>query len=511
MKKLMAFLLVLTTIILAMPLAIADEKIRTSGDFEYTIKGNGTATIVGYNGDSNEDIIIPNMLDGYVVTTIGKEAFALDKRGKIRSATLPESITSIEEKAFWCSGVTSVNIPNSVTYIGYGAFSSNNHQVIFRISNNHPAYAVINGSLYNKKKKELLYYYHDSYNCKGQCETAEMVIPEGIVSIGDYACYQTTTTTPSKICIHFPSTLKTIGKYAFACDEKDAFRGESKVRITNESVFLDSIGDYAFYNAKLTSTYSFGKLLIGATTIGNSAFEEADIYAVNLMEGTRKIGNSSFKGTYLGDFIIPASVREVGAYCFQAWNGNIRFSENSQLTTIGEGAFSPISQSSSSSSVKYNVYLPVASQILSIGAHAFESAYLYNVDSTLNGVETIGQHAFHDVYLMDEQTNDYRDSDNKLLISASCKIIPTHAFYRLGTLADSYKLQNGVEMIESEAFGVVTDFYLPETLSDIAIDAFGFGSSFVVEQGSYAERWAEENAYPYSINGQEQNLDWLLN
>lgn len=510
MKRLLTILLALTIIITAMPLAIADEKVRTRGEFEYTLKGNGTATIVGYNGDSNEDIIIPNMLDGYVVTTIGKEAFTLVELGKSRSATLPESITSIEEKAFWCSGVTSVNIPNAVTYIGYGAFSCNNRKVTFRISNNHPAYAVINGSLYNKKKKELLYYYHDSYNCKGTCETAEMMIPEGIVSIGDYACYKTTT----KICIHFPSTLKSIGKYAFAGDKEMILHYEMpQIRITNESIFLDSIGDYAFYKAQLTPKYNLlsYKLLIGATTIGDSAFEEADLSYLTLMEGTQKIGNSAFKGTYLRDFNLPASVRQVGAYCFQARNGNIYFSENSQLTTIGEGAFSPISQSSSSYSAKYNVYLPVKSQILSIGAHAFEGAYVYNADSTLNGVETIGQYAFHDVYLMDALTNKYRNSENKLLISASCKIIPTHAFNRLGTLADSYKLQNGVEMIESEAFGIVTNFYLPETLSDIAIDAFGFGSSFVVEQGSYAERWAEENAYPYTINGQEQNLDWLLN
>lgn len=52
MKRLLTILLALTIIITAMPLAIADEKERTSGEVEYTLKGNGTATIVGYHGDS---------------------------------------------------------------------------------------------------------------------------------------------------------------------------------------------------------------------------------------------------------------------------------------------------------------------------------------------------------------------------------------------------------------------------------------------------------------------------
>ena len=44
--------------------------------------------------------------------------------GAKTSVTIPNSVTSIGESAFWgCSGLTSVTIPNSVTSIGEGAFS----------------------------------------------------------------------------------------------------------------------------------------------------------------------------------------------------------------------------------------------------------------------------------------------------------------------------------------------------------------------------------------------------
>ena len=53
--------------------------------------------------------------------------------------------------------------------------------------------------------------------------------------------------------------------------------------------------------------------------------------------------------------------------------------------------------------------------------------------------------------------------------------------------------------------------YLPESLEDIATDAFDSDCQFIVEKVSYAYRWASENAYNYTINGEEQNLDWLNN
>ena len=72
-----------------------------------------------------DSVIIPAKvrIDGkiYDVTSIGYEAFF--GCSGLTSINIPESVTSIGIAAFsYCSGLTSINIPESVTYIGDVAF-----------------------------------------------------------------------------------------------------------------------------------------------------------------------------------------------------------------------------------------------------------------------------------------------------------------------------------------------------------------------------------------------------
>ena len=73
------------------------------------------------------------------------------------------------------------------------------------------------------------------------------------------------------------------------------------------------------------------------------------------------------------------------------------------------------------------------------------------------------------------------------------------------------ELPTTIVSIESNAFtDKVEDLILPSSINSIAEDAFPIGSSFIVESGSYAQRWADENGFAYTIEGQD-NLDWLNN
>jgi len=82
---------------------------------------NGTLTITGCDPKPTGDLIIPDTIDGFPVTSIGSEAFA-DCTG-LTSVTLPSSLKSIGDLAFYgCSKLTSLKIPSSVTSIGYWAF-----------------------------------------------------------------------------------------------------------------------------------------------------------------------------------------------------------------------------------------------------------------------------------------------------------------------------------------------------------------------------------------------------
>ncbi len=92
-------------------------------DSEVYVTHNGTP----YSGNSySGHVKIPKTVTYnskmYRVTEIGQQAFKSCK--KLISVEIPESVTKIGNGAFDYSGLSSVNIPNSVTIIENNAFSS---------------------------------------------------------------------------------------------------------------------------------------------------------------------------------------------------------------------------------------------------------------------------------------------------------------------------------------------------------------------------------------------------
>jgi hypothetical protein len=74
-----------------------------------------------YNG-TEKNLVIPNRIDGIVVTSIGIGAF----RGKeLRSVVIPDTVRAIYDDAFSMNHLSSVTIPNSVEEIFDHAFENN--------------------------------------------------------------------------------------------------------------------------------------------------------------------------------------------------------------------------------------------------------------------------------------------------------------------------------------------------------------------------------------------------
>ncbi len=97
----------------------------TSGDWNYKILEDGTAEITGHveGEDLSGVLVMPSEIDGKIVTRIGYNSFA--GYTGLTSIEIPNSVTSIGESAFqYCIGLTSIEIPNSVTSIGYYAFTN---------------------------------------------------------------------------------------------------------------------------------------------------------------------------------------------------------------------------------------------------------------------------------------------------------------------------------------------------------------------------------------------------
>ena len=261
---------------------ILSETDRTVEVTYYRNDGYGS-----YYNDAYGDIEIPSKLiydrKTYKVTSIGKYAFY--KCSGLTSVTIPNSVTSIGISAFYnCSGLTSVTIGNSVTSIGNSAFSNCSGLISIIVDESNPSFSSIEGILYNNDATTLIYCpitkktvtipnsvtsigYSAFSGCSGLTSVTipnsvtsigqrvfencsgltSVTIGNSVTSIGYYAfsgCYGLTSVT-------IPNSVTTIVQSAFSnC------RGLTSVTIGNS---VTSIGKYAFSGcSKLTSIYCQG-------------------------------------------------------------------------------------------------------------------------------------------------------------------------------------------------------------------------------------------------------------
>jgi hypothetical protein len=87
-------------------------------EFTYNIIDGGVE-VTGCVGTCPSNLVIPDTIDGYSVTSIGSSAF---EDNQLTSATIPDSVTIIHNAAFWKNPLTSLTIGSSVTNIGHSAF-----------------------------------------------------------------------------------------------------------------------------------------------------------------------------------------------------------------------------------------------------------------------------------------------------------------------------------------------------------------------------------------------------
>ena len=117
---------------LVLVLSVLSSSVRagTLGDLFYRTNGlfipdvlfipDSEVTITGCKQDAQGELVIPAEIEGLPVTRILK---AFSGCRSLTSITIPDSVTFIGERAFWeCSSLTSIAIPDSVTSIGDYAF-----------------------------------------------------------------------------------------------------------------------------------------------------------------------------------------------------------------------------------------------------------------------------------------------------------------------------------------------------------------------------------------------------
>ena len=179
-----------------LPLQAADLS-----DLTYTMAG-GVVTITDCSTGASGELVIPDIIEGNPVTSIGESAFYLCT--SLTSITIPDGVTSIGYGAFVrCSNLTSITIGNGVTSIGESAFERCSSLTTIEVGAGNVNYTDVNGVLFNKGKTTLVAYPADKTG-------TNYTIPDSVTSIGAYAFADCSNLTS----ITFMGATS-IGRYAF--------------------------------------------------------------------------------------------------------------------------------------------------------------------------------------------------------------------------------------------------------------------------------------------------------
>ncbi len=370
------------------------------------------------------EIIIPDS-----VTSIGNSAFS--NCSNLTSIIIPDSVTSIGSSAFSsCSSLTSITIGNSVTSIGNYAFNGCSGLTDVYYSGDINAWVSIDFG--NREANSL--YYADNLYLNGVLFTGGDIVLDTVTSIGAGVFYGQAITS-----VTIGNQVTSIGEYAFySCDSL------TEITIPNS---VTSIGDYAFGNCTSLTTILLGNDL---TEIGYNAFSNTP-WLTDIRNNHNGQAQSS-DGTK--------------TYMIKAPNTNITSYDLTGVDVIAGGAFWSYTRLTS---------ITIPDSVISIGKSAFESC---------SGLTEINFNAINmDDVVASGRLNDYPfykvGGEGKELvvnIGANVERIPAGLFYHSENITEVTFAENSqCKSIGESAFyrcSSLTEIIIPENVISIGNSAF---------------------------------------
>ncbi|MCM1159531.1 MAG: leucine-rich repeat domain-containing protein, partial [Clostridium sp.] len=453
----------------------------TSGDYEYQVLDDGTVEITEYQG-SAAVVQIPDTIGNRKVTRIGDSAFG--SCSGLTGIEIPDSVTSIGDYAFSeCSGLTSIEIPDSVTSIGEFAFSDCSGLTSIEIPDSvtsieRGTFSDCSGLISIEIPDSVTSIGNNAFSVCSNLTSIE--IPDSVTRIEDYVFFLCSSLTG----IEIPDSVTSIGNRAFyGCRsltlfvEKDSYTEQyAKENNLPYKYIGESSTDNKTEESKQPTTEQTAVDNVHAETLtsGDYEFKVLDDGAVGIIRykgiaavaqipdtiGNKKvtsIGNKAFWNCRgLTGIEIPDSVADIGYGAFLNCSSltSIRVEENNQYYCSEEGVLFTKDKSEllCCPAGKKGQYI-VSDSVTSIGDFAF------SVCSSLTGIEmpdsvtSIGNFAF---MLCSSLTG--------IEIPDSVTRIGSHAFYMCSGLT-SIEIPDSVTSIENGVFddcSRLTDIHVEE-------------------------------------------------
>ena len=482
------------------------------GTSSYT---GGTAVEQRYYGSSTssttyDTYYIPSSLRSVTVTGGNILYGAFYNCSMLTSVTIPDSVTSIASCAFEaCSNLTSITIPDSVTSIGWSAFSGCTGLTEIYYTGDVDSWCGISGLGDIMSSGRMLY-------IGGEEVEGDLVIPDGVTSIGSYAFYNCSGLTS----ITIPDSVTSIGSSAFSdCS------GLTSITIPDS---VTSIGSSAFYGCSGLTSITIPD---SVTSIGDRVFYGCSgLTSVTIGDSVTSIGESAFYHcNSLTSIVIPDSVTSIGEDAFSGCTSLTSVTIGDSVTSIGSNAFTGTAWYNSQPNgvvyagkvaYKYKGTMPSSTSIvlredtIAIEDYAFSGCTGLTSITIPDSVTSIGSYAFEDCIRLVEinwnavSVSDFSSVSNvfynagtagdgiTVTFGDSVEKIPAYAFYVSNSSyrpnIKSVTIGNGVTSIEGYAFAwctSLTSVAIPDSVTSIERYAFRSCSSLTSVTFEYTLNW----------------------
>ena len=334
-------------ICLVLLLLLGPARARAAGDMDWTFdQTTGTLTISGTGVIESEmakeweefATEIQRVILSRGVTGIGPGAFMWSSMAAVE---IPDTVTEIGDGAFaCCNNLTEITIPAGVTAIGSGPFGFCAELTAIQVESGNTEYVSVDGVLYSADGKTLIQFpggFADGYSIpkgvtaigpeafSGSSFLTEMDIPESVTVIADGAFDGCTALTR----ITLPDGLTEIAPFTF-----ESCFALSHIRIPEG---VTAIGEGAFSNC--TGLISV-KLPGSVGTIGKNAFYYCSkLDQIELPEGVNVIGEGAFSHCdTLKTASLPNTLTAIGPFAFDGCFGLTEIRIPAGTVSIGEGA-----------------------------------------------------------------------------------------------------------------------------------------------------------------------------